>query len=63
MSGWLGPEEWQAVALSLRVAIWATARQPPVRHPVAYALSRWDFAGQGACSTGLSTCRSSCPRW
>jgi ABC-type sugar transport system permease subunit len=46
MSGWLGPEEWQAVALSLRVALWATALSLPFGILVAYALSRWRFPGK-----------------
>jgi molybdate transport system permease protein len=41
MTGWLGPDEWQAVALSLRVAFWATALSLPFGILVAYALSRW----------------------
>ncbi|MCR9125574.1 MAG: molybdate ABC transporter permease subunit [Rhodobacteraceae bacterium] len=42
----LGPEEWQAVALSLRVAFWATALSLPLAVFVAYALARWHFAGK-----------------
>ncbi len=41
--GWLGPEEWQAVALSLRVALWATLCSLPPGIFVAYALARWRF--------------------
>lgn len=44
--GWLGPEEWQAVALSLRVALWATACSLPPGIFVAYALARWRFPGR-----------------
>ena len=44
--GWLGPDEWQAVALSLRVAFWATVVSLPIGIFVAYALSRWDFPGK-----------------
>ncbi len=43
---WLGPEEWQAVALSLRVSFWATAASLPVGIFVAYALARWSFPGK-----------------
>jgi ABC-type glycerol-3-phosphate transport system permease component len=46
MTGWLGPEEWQAVALSLRVAFWATALSLPFGILVAYALARWTFPGR-----------------
>ncbi|MEC3861706.1 molybdate ABC transporter permease subunit [Mesobacterium sp. TK19101] len=45
MTGWLGPEEWQAVALSLRVAFWATLCALPPGIFVAYALARWRFPG------------------
>ncbi|WP_438992149.1 molybdate ABC transporter permease subunit [Lentibacter sp.] len=44
---WLGPEEWQAVALSLKVALWATALSLPVAVVVAYALARGRFWGHG----------------
>ena len=44
--GWLGPEEWRAVALSLRVAFWATAVSLPFGVVVAYALARWSFPGK-----------------
>jgi molybdate transport system permease protein len=43
---WLGPEEWQAVALSLKVAIWATLLSLPLGLLAAYALARWDFPGK-----------------
>ncbi len=46
MSNWLGPEEWQAVALSLRVAIWSTLISLPFGILVAYALARWRFRGK-----------------
>jgi molybdate transport system permease protein len=46
MTGWLGPEEWQAVALSLRVAFWATLVSLPPGVLVAYALARWRFPGR-----------------
>ncbi|MBO9406210.1 molybdate ABC transporter permease subunit [Shimia sp. R9_1] len=46
MTEWLGPEEWAAVALSLKVAFWATlgALIPGVF--VAYTLARWQFYGK-----------------
>ena len=46
MAGWLAPEEWQAVALSLRVAFWAVTLSLPLGILVAYALSRWRFPGR-----------------
>lgn len=44
--GWLGPEEWQAVALSLRVALVATLASLPLGLLTAYALARWRFPGR-----------------
>ena len=44
---WLGPEEWQAVALSLRVSLWATLLSLPLGIFTAYALARWRFPGNG----------------
>ena len=46
MTGWLGPQEWQAVALSLKVSLWATALSLPFGLLVAYALARWEFRGK-----------------
>ena len=46
MTGGLGPEEWQAVALSLRVSFWATLLSLPPGLLVAYALARWSFWGK-----------------
>ncbi len=46
MTGWLGPEEWQAVALSLRVSFWATVASLPLGILVALALARWSFPGK-----------------
>lgn len=43
---WLSPEEWQAVALSLRVAFWATLASLPFGVLTAYALARWRFPGR-----------------
>lgn len=42
----LSPEEWQAVALSLRVSFWATLVSLPLGLFVAYALARWEFWGK-----------------
>ena len=44
---WLGPEEWQAVALSLRVALTATALSLPLGVMVALLLARGRFPGLG----------------
>ena len=46
MTDWLGPEEWRAVALSLRVSFWATLVSLPLGVFVAYALARWRFPGR-----------------
>ena len=46
MAEWLSPAEWQAVALSLRVAIWAVLLSLPFAIFVAYALARWEFVGK-----------------
>ncbi|RED11240.1 molybdate ABC transporter permease subunit [Pontivivens insulae] len=46
MTGWLGPQEWQAVALSLKVSFWATLLALPLGVLAAYALSRWTFPGR-----------------
>ncbi len=43
---WLGPEEWRAVALSLKVAVWATLGALGPGIFVAYALARWQFPGK-----------------
>ena len=46
MSSWLGPEEWWALGLSLKVAFWATLLSLPFAILVSYALARWQFAGK-----------------
>lgn len=48
MSDWfaLSPEEWTAVRLSLKVALWATLASLPVGVAVAYALARGRFPGK-----------------
>lgn len=43
---YLGPEAWQAVALSLKVAFWATVLSLPLGIVTAYALARGRFAGR-----------------
>ena len=43
---WLGAEEWQAAALSLRVSLWATLASLPFGLLAAYALARWHFPGK-----------------
>ncbi|WP_224815042.1 molybdate ABC transporter permease subunit [Hasllibacter sp. MH4015] len=45
MSNWLGPAEWEAVALSLRVALTATLVSLPLGIAVAYLLARHRFPG------------------
>ncbi len=46
MTDWLTPNEWRAVALSLRVSFWATVVSLPIGLLVAYALARWNFWGK-----------------
>ena len=46
MTDWLGPQEWQAVWLSLVVAFWATVLSLPLGIFTAYALARWRFRGR-----------------
>jgi molybdate transport system permease protein len=46
VTDWLTPEEWQAVALSLKVAFWATLISLPFGILVAHALARWRFPGK-----------------
>ncbi|MEO1345925.1 MAG: molybdate ABC transporter permease subunit [Pseudomonadota bacterium] len=46
MTDWLGPEEWQAVLLSLKVSFWATLLSLPLGVFAAYALARWQFPGK-----------------
>jgi len=44
--GWLEPQEWEAVALSLRVSFWATLVALPFGVFIAHALARWHFPGK-----------------
>lgn len=46
VTGWLGPGEWQAVRLSLRVGLIATLVSLPLGILTAYALARWSFPGK-----------------
>ncbi len=46
MSGLLGPAEWAAIALSLKVSFWATLASLPVALWVAYLLARCNFFGK-----------------
>jgi molybdate transport system permease protein len=43
----LGPQEWQAVRLSVQVALTATLASLPLALLAAYALARWRFWGHG----------------
>ena len=45
MPDWLSHEEWRAVALSLRVSLWATVLSLPLGILVAFALARRQFWG------------------
>ena len=46
MADWLSPDDWRAVALSLRVSFWATLLSLPPGLLTAYALARWRFPGR-----------------
>ena len=46
MTDWLSPDEWRAVALSLRVSVCATLLSLPLGLLTAYALARWSFRGK-----------------
>ncbi len=43
---WLGPEEWSAVTLSLKVSLWATLATLPFGLFIAYVLARKQFPGK-----------------
>jgi len=47
VTSWLGPQEWDAVVLSLRVAFWATLVSLPLGIWVAHLLARGQFRGRG----------------
>jgi molybdate transport system permease protein len=56
MNGWLAPltaEEWQALAVSLRVACFAVLGGLPIAFVCAWALARWRFPGRAALDTLL----------
>lgn len=46
MTDWLSPQEWQALALSLKVALWATLLSLPLGIVTALALARGRFPGR-----------------
>jgi len=46
VADWLSPDDWRAVALSLRVSFWATLLSLPPGLLTAYALARWRFPGR-----------------
>ncbi len=50
MTNFLGPDEWQAVALSLRVALVATLASLPFATAIAWLLARKRFVGHGLLS-------------
>ncbi|SMO74371.1 molybdate ABC transporter permease subunit [Paracoccus laeviglucosivorans] len=47
MTHWLGPQEWQAVLLSLKVSVIATLASLPFAIAVAWVLARKRFPGHG----------------
>jgi len=53
MTDWLGPAEWSAFFLSLKVAFWATLVSLPVGFAVAYALARGQFVGRSALNVAV----------
>ena len=46
MTGWLGPEAWAALSLSLKVSCWATLASLPFGIWVAHLLARKSFPGR-----------------
>ena len=46
MADWFSPDEWRAVALSLRVAFWATLLSLPLGIWIAFVLARKKFWGK-----------------
>jgi molybdate transport system permease protein len=46
VTDWLSPDEWRAVALSLRVSFWATLVSLPLGIYVAHVLARREFWGK-----------------
>ena len=47
MVDWLTAQEWQAVALSMKVSTVAVLASLPLGVLIAYALARWQFPGRG----------------
>ena len=58
----LSPEEWTAVALSLRISIVATVCALPFGIALGWLLAR-RISGARRCSTGWCFCRWCCRRW
>jgi ABC-type molybdate transport system permease subunit len=48
MADWLTPDQWSAVALSLKVSFWATVLSLPIGVATAYVLARYEFWGKQA---------------
>jgi molybdate transport system permease protein len=48
MTGWLGPEEWTAVSLSLTVSFWAVVLSLPFAVAIGMLLARGQFWGRQA---------------
>jgi len=46
VADWLSPDEWRAVALSLKVSFWAVLVSLPLGILTAHALARWEFPGK-----------------
>ena len=54
MTSWLGPDEWQAVALSLKVALWATVLSLPPGILAAYGAGYFSSVEEAAAAmTGV----------
>ncbi|MGR3503307.1 molybdate ABC transporter permease subunit [Pseudaestuariivita sp.] len=53
MTGWLGPAEWEAVRLSLKVAFWATLLTLPVGVWLGWLLARGQFRGHAMLSAAV----------
>ena len=47
MSDWLGPTEWEALALSTKVALWSVSVSLGPAIAIAWVLARHDFPGRG----------------
>ena len=60
---WLSPAEWSAVALSLRVAFWATLASLPFALVAAHLLARCDFPGKQLFNGLVHLPLPGAPRW